>query len=95
MIEIRETEEYADWFARLRDREAKSRILARIRRLSLGNPGDIEWSVKVSANFVSTSAQVIGSTARNKVQPQLCFYAAVTRTPNSKTSKKPSHWRSG
>ena len=42
MIQIRETEAYAGWFARLKDREARSRILVRIRRLSLGNPGDVK-----------------------------------------------------
>jgi putative addiction module killer protein len=42
MVEIRQTDVYARWFAKLRDREAKARILARIRRLSLGNPGDVE-----------------------------------------------------
>ena len=41
MIEIRQTETYARWFARLRDRHARGRIDARIRRLSLGNPGDV------------------------------------------------------
>lgn len=41
MIEIRQTEVYADWFARLRDRQARARIDVRIRRLSLGNPGDV------------------------------------------------------
>ncbi|MEN9886221.1 MAG: hypothetical protein RL758_799 [Pseudomonadota bacterium] len=40
MVEVRQTEHYADWFARLRDRQAKVRIDIRIRRLSLGNPGD-------------------------------------------------------
>ena len=40
MREIREAGSYARWFSRLRDREAKARILVRIRRLSLGNPGD-------------------------------------------------------
>jgi putative addiction module killer protein len=40
MVEVRETHVYADWFSRLRDREARARILVRIRRLSLGNPGD-------------------------------------------------------
>jgi putative addiction module killer protein len=39
-IEIRETDTYARWFARLRDRNARARILVRILRLSLGNPGD-------------------------------------------------------
>ena len=42
MIEIRQTEEYSSWFEKLRDRQVRARILARIRRLSLGNPGDVE-----------------------------------------------------
>ena len=42
MIEIRETCEYAAWFERLRDRMAKTRILIRIRRVSLGNFGDVK-----------------------------------------------------
>ena len=41
MIEIRQTGDYARWFAKLRDRHARARILVRIRRLSLGNPGDV------------------------------------------------------
>lgn len=41
VIEIRETEIYAKWFAGLRDRQARARIDVRIRRLSLGNPGDV------------------------------------------------------
>jgi putative addiction module killer protein len=32
---------YAQWFANLRDRQARARIDARVRRLSLGNPGDV------------------------------------------------------
>ena len=42
MIEIRQTESYAEWFSTLRDRQAKARIDIRIRRLSLGNPGDVK-----------------------------------------------------
>lgn len=42
MIEIRQTEIYAKWFIGLRDRQAKARIDVRIRRLSLGNPGDVK-----------------------------------------------------
>ncbi len=42
MIEVRQTAEYRDWFASLRDRQAKARIDIRIRRLSLGNPGDVK-----------------------------------------------------
>ncbi|WP_124948873.1 type II toxin-antitoxin system RelE/ParE family toxin [Sulfuriferula thiophila] len=42
MIEIRQTEYYASWFASLKDRVARARIDVRIRRLSLGNPGDVK-----------------------------------------------------
>lgn len=42
MIEVRQTEAFAVWFATLRDREARARITVRIRRLSLGNPGDVK-----------------------------------------------------
>ena len=41
MVEIRQTEVYARWFRRLRDRQARVRIDSRIRRLTLGNPGDV------------------------------------------------------
>ena len=42
MLEVRQTSTYAAWFAGLRDRVAKARIDIRIRRLSLGNPGDVK-----------------------------------------------------
>jgi len=41
-IEIRQTDEYAEWFKNLRDRRVRARINTRIRRLSLGNPGDVK-----------------------------------------------------
>ena len=41
MIEIQQTEVFAHWFGRLRDRQARVRIDNRIRRLSLGNFGDV------------------------------------------------------
>ena len=40
MIEVRQTEIFARWLANLRDGRARARINARIRRLSIGNPGD-------------------------------------------------------
>lgn len=42
MIEIRQTEYYRNWFDKLKDRNARVRIDIRLRRLSLGNPGDIK-----------------------------------------------------
>ena len=41
-IEIRQTEHYVRWFAALRDRTARARIDIRIRRMSLGNLGDVK-----------------------------------------------------
>ncbi len=41
MDEIRQTDEYARWFEKLRDRQERARILVRVRRLSLRNPGDV------------------------------------------------------
>ncbi|MBM4405105.1 MAG: type II toxin-antitoxin system RelE/ParE family toxin [Chloroflexi bacterium] len=41
MADIRQTETYIRWFSRLRDEQARARTLVRIRRLSLGNPGDV------------------------------------------------------
>ncbi|MDX8401357.1 MAG: type II toxin-antitoxin system RelE/ParE family toxin [Mariprofundaceae bacterium] len=42
VYEIRKTSEYDRWFSRLRDERARARINIRIRRLSLGNPGDVK-----------------------------------------------------
>jgi putative addiction module killer protein len=39
-VEVRQTQAYARWFEGLRDPRARARVLARVRRLSLGNPGD-------------------------------------------------------
>ncbi|HMN12107.1 MAG TPA: type II toxin-antitoxin system RelE/ParE family toxin [Bellilinea sp.] len=42
VLEIRETALYKRWFTSLRDKTAKAKILVRIRRVSLGNFGDIK-----------------------------------------------------
>lgn len=41
-MEIRQTAAYRKWFDALRDVAARSRIAIRIRRLSLGNFGDVK-----------------------------------------------------
>jgi putative addiction module killer protein len=40
MIEVRQTAEFSDWLRRLNDAEAAARIIARLRRMQQGNPGD-------------------------------------------------------
>ena len=42
MPTIRQTEVYSAGFARLRDERACARIKVRIKRLALGNPGDVK-----------------------------------------------------
>ena len=42
MLEVRQTATYSEWFSNLRDHAAKIRINIRIRRLSVGNPGDVK-----------------------------------------------------
>jgi putative addiction module killer protein len=42
MIEVRQTETFAAWLMSLRDERARAKINVRIRRLSLGNPGDVK-----------------------------------------------------
>lgn len=42
MIQLVKSAAFDRWLSDLRDSNAKSRIEARIRRLSLGNPGDVK-----------------------------------------------------
>lgn len=41
MIEVRQTDIFASWFNKLRDRKAKARVQARIDRIEIGNFGDV------------------------------------------------------
>jgi putative addiction module killer protein len=42
VIEIRQSDVFSNWIRQLRDDKARYRILVRIRRLSLGNFGDVK-----------------------------------------------------
>ncbi len=42
MIVIRKTDQYSEWFSDLKDRAVRARIDVRLRRLSLGNPGEVK-----------------------------------------------------
>jgi putative addiction module killer protein len=41
MIEVRQTAEFSAWLHRLKNADAAARIVARIRRMQMGNPGDV------------------------------------------------------
>ena len=42
MIEIHQTDDFAQWLGNLRDRQARARVQKRIDRLALGNSGDVK-----------------------------------------------------
>jgi putative addiction module killer protein len=42
VVEVRQTEVFVKWLRELSDHQAKGRILTRIDRLKLGNPGDVK-----------------------------------------------------
>ncbi|PPD31290.1 MAG: addiction module antitoxin RelB [Hyphomicrobium sp.] len=42
MLEIRQTDAFAEWLAGLTDARSKAKVLSRIERLADGNPGDVE-----------------------------------------------------
>jgi putative addiction module killer protein len=42
VIEVRKTETFAKWIDELQDIRARARILVRIERLAVGNPGDVK-----------------------------------------------------
>ncbi|HCA58233.1 MAG TPA: addiction module antitoxin RelB, partial [Blastocatellia bacterium] len=42
MVEIIKSDTFDRWLSNLRDSRAKARIEMRIRRLGLGNPGDVK-----------------------------------------------------
>ncbi|MGN6149596.1 MAG: type II toxin-antitoxin system RelE/ParE family toxin [Rhizomicrobium sp.] len=42
MLEVRQTAAFTNWLARLADRNAQARIVARLRRFEIGNLGDVK-----------------------------------------------------
>jgi putative addiction module killer protein len=42
MVEVRLTEAFVGWLDALKDRQGRQRIVARIRRMELGSPGDVK-----------------------------------------------------
>lgn len=41
-MEVRQTEAFAAWLGNLRDKQARTRIAARLDRMAFGNPGDTQ-----------------------------------------------------
>ena len=41
-VDIRKTEEFSKWLDGLTDIQARARVMIRIERLAMGNPGDVK-----------------------------------------------------
>ncbi len=67
MIELIKTNLFNRWLIDLRDRKARAKIETRIRRLSLGNPGDVkpvgEEYLKYESTMAPDTACITCSTA--------------------------------
>jgi putative addiction module killer protein len=69
MIKVRKTDKFPKWLDGLRDIRARARILVRIERLSLGNPGDARpVGTKASLNFGSIMTQATVFTIKFRVK---------------------------
>lgn len=42
MVEVRRTEQFSGWLRKLRDSQARARIIVRIQRMEEGNLGDVK-----------------------------------------------------
>jgi putative addiction module killer protein len=42
MLEVRKTDEFDEWLSSLADQKAQAKIVSRVERLGLGNPGDVK-----------------------------------------------------
>jgi putative addiction module killer protein len=93
MAEVRQTEEFSGWLHRLRDADAVARIVGRIRRMEMGNPGDargvghgiLEMRIDYGPGYriydVHRGAQIV----------ILCVVATSAR--NRRISNEPRSWR--
>jgi putative addiction module killer protein len=41
-MDVQKTEEFSKWLDGLNDLQARARVLVRIERLTMGNPGDVK-----------------------------------------------------
>lgn len=61
MVEVRQTAAFIVWLGELRDRNARLRIAARIRRLELDSFGDVKPVGKASVRCGSLTVPAIAS----------------------------------
>jgi len=78
MFEVQKTEEFDIWLSGLVDQKAQAKIVSRIERLGLGNPGDVKpVGGGVSEMRVPTD-RVIAFTSSRPTRPSSFSCAAET-----------------
>lgn len=71
MIEVRQTTTFAKWLTELRDNNARLRIVTRIRRMELGNPGDVKAVGEMRITY-GPAYRVYFVTMRSSIVVLLC-----------------------
>jgi|APSaa5957512622_1039677.scaffolds.fasta_scaffold199612_2 hypothetical protein len=85
MIAIHKTDIFVKWLDSLKDIRARSGILARIKRLVSGNPGDVKpVGEGVSELRIKITGQVIESIINNKATPWLFYWQVAVSKANPK-----------
>src|SRR5260370_31989120 len=88
MIAIQETAEFAEWLADLRDDVGKAKILSRIQRLGLGNPGDVAPLGEGISEMRIHFGPVTGCTTPQS-QANTCCYAEAISGHSSQMLRRP------
>ncbi|MBZ9600779.1 type II toxin-antitoxin system RelE/ParE family toxin [Phyllobacterium chamaecytisi] len=91
MPEVRQSDVYSTWFSKLKDQNAQSRILVRLRRLELGNQGDVravgEGVSEIRVNY-GPGYRVYYINRGNTVIILLCGGDKSTQDDDIKTAKQ-------
>jgi probable addiction module antidote protein/putative addiction module killer protein len=92
MIEIRQTETFRIWEAKLRDRRARTIIAARVARLAAGLPGDVAPVGEGVSELRIHHARATGSTFNTAATRLLCCCVAGIRQPSLAILPKRKSW---
>jgi probable addiction module antidote protein len=85
VIEVRQTHEFAAWLEGLKDVRAADRIATRIRRMSLGNAGDVKPIGEGVSEAGSVAAPASGSISSSAATRSSSCFAAETSAPRTVT----------
>jgi putative addiction module killer protein len=80
MIEVQKTEEFDKWLSGLADQRAQAKIVSRIERLGLGNPGDVKPVREGISEMRVPMARVTAFTSSKPVRLWF-FFCAVEISP--------------